>query len=172
MRLGHIRRPGTTLIETMVAMFLISVVMGMAISIMNAMFRLEDRVKTHGEVRASTARLARAFRSDVRHATAIDEAPADGSAFGLTLASGETVVYRVERGSPERIETRPDGRRLADRFLCPARGLVLERSSDGHQLRLRFDRRSPGGTPSGPRPIDVTATLGADLRFQKQETTP
>jgi type II secretory pathway pseudopilin PulG len=159
------RRRGASLIETLVAMFLISVVLAMAIALLNALFRLEGGVKAHADARAATARLARAFRRDARRAVAVIEPPPDGAVVGLRLGAGHDIAYRVDRGSPERIETRPDGRRFVERFRTPARGLSVV--AEGSSLRLRFARRA-----AGARPIEIGATLGADRRFAALEESP
>ena len=57
MRLRNTHRRGISLIEMIVAIFVLSTVLTLSIAILNAMFRLEADVQRHTDTRAATAHL-------------------------------------------------------------------------------------------------------------------
>ncbi len=127
---GPLRR-GFSLIEMLAALTVGSVLMGIAVSILAMLMRIErgGREQLHQDM--VTARLARQFRDDVHAATRLAPAEAGGKgSWQLVLAPDHTVTYRAlpevverdeaEAGKPARHEsyTLPAG--WSARLIAPA----------------------------------------------------
>jgi type II secretory pathway pseudopilin PulG len=155
------------LIEMLVAMLLLSAVLTMGMTLLNTLFRLEAVARERAEARAATARLARAFRRDVRQAVGILKSPAEGEAIGLDLGAGRTVTYRIRSGIAERVEQVGGGAERVERYRVPARGLTVR--VDGRTMRMRLDRRMAATRTRAGDPLEITAIRGADRRFATRE---
>ncbi len=161
------RRRGFTLVEMLAALTVGSVLLGIAVSILALLMRIERIGRDQVHQDAVTARLAQQFRDDVHAAARL--APAEAGKQGvwrLVLTPDHTVTYRalpelVERdetvaGKPVRHEsyTLPAG--WSARLIAPAEGRPPLASLSAASLE----------TP-GPKDRDVRidAVVGKDHRF-------
>jgi len=160
------RRTGYSLVEVIVVMVTASTMMAVTVALLYGLLRAERITRDH--IRHSTAlgRLADQFRRDVHAAVAL---PADEErGWRLTLAPGETVVYRAEAGRMDRL--RKTGEKLQQResfALPPGTAAEIETSSAGDIATASLLIAPNGAEPkrSSGRAIQFDAVVGRDRRF-------
>jgi prepilin-type N-terminal cleavage/methylation domain-containing protein len=160
------RRSGYTLIEMILVIAAVTMVMGLAATLLAAMFKVE-RGGRHAVNDADTvARLARRFRADAHAAESFQPRSSKPGETGCELrgADGDSVAYRL------------DGERL--RREHKSRGKVLDRESydvtrlgpvafgwDGHCALLSLPRRVELGTAVARPPLQIEAVIGKNARL-------
>jgi prepilin-type N-terminal cleavage/methylation domain-containing protein len=164
-------RRGYTLMEMLIVIAMSTVLMGVAVSVLNLLMRAERAGREHVSRTATVARLADQFRNDVRAAqrlVAADGAPKNQWQFAL--APDRVATYRASPGEMERREevagklVRQESYALPGG--CSAR-IIAPTDSVSTIAGLVI-------APSGPassigNEIRIDAALGADRRFAKSE---
>ena len=162
-------RRGVSLIEMLVVIAVSTVLLGVAVSVLNLLMRAERSGREHVNRTATVARLADQFRSDVR--AALRPIAADGTAknqWQFVLTTDRAVTYRA---LPKEIERREQiGGKLVrqESYVLPAdcsAEIIVHTDSAPATASLVI---APSGLASSARrEIRMDATLGADHRFAK-----
>lgn len=154
-------RMGYSLIEMVLLMGGITVILVLCAGLLHTLLRLDRSGRDAMTDTATTARLARQFRQDVR-ASRDAKAAEDAGSLELTCPDGPTVTYKRDGGLLRR-EEREGGEVRRREAYAAARVGPVTFAVDGPLVRLTLSRRS--GNPHAPaRPaLGVEATLGKDL---------
>ena len=93
-------RRGTTLIETLIVVTLVSAVLGTVAVLLQGVWRAERAVRDHRASMASVFRVAELFRNDVHAGTLAEAPPPAGTSLihrlVLSLPEGRTVEYQSD----------------------------------------------------------------------------
>ncbi len=166
------RQPrGVSLVELMVAMAGVSVIVTTTAMVIHGAMRAQSESRRFFDDERSSARLARAFRSDVHAARSVGPL-AEGVLVSLGMPDGRSVDYARPAGAP-RIERRermadgtPTGAREDFQFGAPFAASVAVSGSAVH-LSVGPTDSPDGAFPTRQKPpaVSAEATLGRDLRF-------
>jgi prepilin-type N-terminal cleavage/methylation domain-containing protein len=172
-----VKRCGVTLIEMSAVLAVSTVMLAIAIGLIQTLLRASGTARSDLEQRNSVARLADAFRRDVHAATAFRAGPAkDGNPVEWTfdLGSGRAATYRVESSSLARTVRAGETLQSQESFALPDETAVsVEMTPVGkaNLVVLSTVSRAPstgGKLPMAPgRAVRVEARLAADHRFEK-----
>ncbi|MCX7428245.1 MAG: type II secretion system protein, partial [Planctomycetia bacterium] len=170
---------GITLIELLAVLAVSSVMLAIAIGLIQTLLRASGVARSDLEEQNSVARLADAFRRDIHAATAFRAGPAkDGNPVEWTfdLGSGRAATYRVESGSLARTVLAGETLESQESFALPGETAVsVEMMPVGkaNMVVLSTVSRAPstgGKLPTAPgRAVRVEARLAADHRFEKSK---
>ena len=169
------RRRGITLVELMAAMTTLTIILAVCAALMTMLMRLDGSGRDHVANEATLARLARAFRADVREADRVEPLAAGKPSNGLSLADGasHSVEYAIVKGAVVRREWWDDVVVAQERFTLPASASPrFERlPGDGPAiLALVLDRRSAKAVgEAATHPYRIEAASGAARRFSAKE---
>jgi prepilin-type N-terminal cleavage/methylation domain-containing protein len=158
------RRRGYTLIEMMMAMFIVATILVLGTALVERLLTLDDAAKAHVEALETASRLARTFRDDARSAASAEES-ADPPRLVLRRPDGRVVEYALDGKTLARV-VRDGARTLqAEAIRLPSRRVELEVERRGGRtaVALTFDRRA--GTRGEPSPLRIEAAVGLDRRF-------
>jgi len=169
------QRRGITIVETIVSMSISAVIVGVAVGAIHQLFLAESRSRDHVARLVSVGRLADQFRRDVHASVGLadqNEMADNLSCEELHLATheGQTIVYRVDATSVERIGLLgEDIQQLETYTLPPATEAVFEINDEmrNRMLTLRIlpiaDQIDGAKRPT--HHLRVEATLAHDHRF-------
>jgi prepilin-type N-terminal cleavage/methylation domain-containing protein len=162
-------RPGHTLVEVLVAMFVFSSLLSLGFALLHTLLKLEDHGVAHAEAVSATWRLGRTFRSDVHRAESVDPVAAGSRAAAITLRGpGERVVrYQLDRGRIVRVVEERGVVESNDAFRVPMGTAGFEVDDEGgfERLTLVFDRRVTRRKRGDARELRIEALVGLDRRF-------
>lgn len=176
-RRTHTPRRGHTLVEMLVAILVFSTMLGLSIALIESLFRLETDAQRHAETLATISRLSNDIRHDIRHTHVLanrnDFAASPAVSLALQLGTKHTVDYTLETGALVRRESTPDGRTRVERYALPRNTCQFVLVPDHpERIILAFDRRSSTRKRGLPRPVQIEAALGANLRYAAPANTP
>lgn len=163
-------RRGTSLIDMLVSIGLMSVALTLAAGALRTALGVQRLTDQQRETRRAVDRLADDFRRDVHRALACESAP-DGKRITLTLTDGVTLHYESADEAVRWTES-GGGSTLHEEYRLPS---LLDQAWDARmasvdgQVELMLERRSRLQTQSttvSQRHV-VYATLGRDARFQR-----
>ena len=173
------KRRGITLIELTAVLAVSSVMVAIAIGLIQTLLRASGAARNDLGQQNSVARLADAFRRDARAATAFRPGPAkDGNPieFSFDLGAGRVATYRVERDSLERTVRAGETLQSQESFALPGETTVsVEMTPVGkaNLVALSIVSRAPNKGSKLPRApgrfVRVEARLAADHRFEQPE---
>lgn len=175
------RRPGTSLMEMLVVMAVLSVVMALAATTISRIVRSEQSGIRELSSAMVADRLERQFRSDVHSARQVlvgDMTGMKPAELELSLVDGSTVTWshvdeglrrREANGQPQssRVETyrlAGDHVRFSVENVGPAR-----RQTRLVSVRLLSGSSPPVGSPDGSRRLTISGILGFRLRHHRVE---
>ena len=168
---------GVTLIEMTVVLAVSSVMLAIAIGLIQTLLRASGGATRDLEQQNSVARLADAFRRDVHAATAFHPGEAkDGNPieFSFDLGAGRVATYRVEPGSLARTVRAGETLKSQESFVLPGETAVsVEMTPVGpanHLALSMVSRVASTGSklPMAPgRSVRIEARLAADHRFEQ-----
>lgn len=165
-------RRGFTLIELIVVIMASTLMLGLCVGLIHILVKLDRAGHVQLNQHASLARLARAFRGDVRAAIAVDPAaPSAGPGQRLVLKRPDdrAVEYRIEANALIRTERDGDKVRNQDAFPIPRRDAarIDVRSLETQTVvGLSFEARSDKKDAGSLRGYRVESVLGQDHRFE------
>ena len=153
-------RRGKTLIEMLVVMVGISAVLVTAGQMLLRLGRVERTVRDSAAIGRAEVRLARAFRTDARAASAADPLDENGSGLRLTTPAGP-VEYALRDGSIQRtVGTAESPRREGYKLGEVTAAFAVE---DGRYAVLSVEpRRESGPRDAVAGPFQIVAAIGAD----------
>ncbi|MEN6493566.1 MAG: type II secretion system protein [Thermoguttaceae bacterium] len=172
------RRSGYMLVELLVVIAIGSVMLGMAVSLLYALMRLDRENRAQAHQFASFARLAEQFRDDVH--TARDwpgpqgDAPQKATApsWKLQCAGGREVQYHAERGGLLRTEVSDGQIRKRELYRLPSEVAATIGPRDGVAPTVLCLRIAPVAGQSVKAALlhpPIEAVLGKSLRFAKPQ---
>lgn len=163
-------RRGTSLIDMLVSIGLMSVALTLAAGALRTALGVQRLTDQQRETRRAVDRLADDFRRDVHRALTCETAP-DGKRITLMLADNVTVRYE-SAGETVRWTESGGGRTLHEEYRLPSlldQAWDVRMASTGTQVELELERRSrlqTRTTTVSQRQV-VYATLGRDARFER-----
>lgn len=170
--MNHLRR-AATLIELLVVMTAVMTVISLSSGLLCRMMRIQIETRTQVDVERNALRLAEQFRRDVHAANAI-ESSGDGhgadALFALEFPDGRRAEYFRRGESLLRTVTAPGRPPSRDEFVFPETcDIAVREDQDPQRLSVIVTTGSLKQPPGRPLPVpvslQVTATLGRDLRF-------
>jgi type II secretory pathway pseudopilin PulG len=159
------RRGAMTLIEVMVVGTLLTIVAGVAVTLLAAVFRLDQRVRDHGVRTEQALRLAESIRGDIRQGTNVSLPTADSLV--VETADGGRVSYGLQPDGCRRVAQNGEGATSeTDLFaIGTAATWTLDRRATGRRplvvVELHRDTPAGGAGPPG-LPLIIYGALGAD----------
>lgn len=171
------RRPGYSLLEMMVVIFMLGMLMASGLTVFSTMLG-EDRQSLEAATGMLTwSRLDRSFRQDVHAATDCQVESADKdqpTRCVLTLAESRRIEYEAAGQNLTRIEYWNDKPHFRDRYLLP--GTETEFAEAGSMVRLvhRWRLVDPSGSEvqGVPREVTIAARLSRNALQNASETQP
>lgn len=167
------RRRGVSLVEMMATMTILTVVLGLTVALLEMLLKLNSSGRDHMAVETSIARLAHAFRRDVRDADDVSRCEKGGTSRSLDLQIDDrssVVEYQAFKTEIRRVEWSGLDIVKQDRFEIPASSEAhFERPADDATgaVNLVIARRSRKGDLGTVRAMRIGAILGANLRFDR-----
>lgn len=111
------RRRGTSLVESVVVISLVSLVLALSATMLIASFRAHERAVAREDLQRSFARLARRLRTDAHAASSAEMLPdKDAAGVRLSLPEGRTIAYEAGRGEVVRTVRRDEAVEHRDVF--------------------------------------------------------
>jgi type II secretory pathway pseudopilin PulG len=166
------RRRGFTLIELMAVVTTTAIVMAVSAVLVHSLLRIDRDSRARAVEDMALAKMARAFRADVREAVGVkeDEAP-EGSPSPLTLAlpDGRSVAYRMGKGGLVRTRKAGDEAAGTETYRLPRRSSVrwhIEPEGEPRAVGLVLLRRDGEGREGPSEFLRIEAMLGRDHRFE------
>ena len=171
---------GVSLVETMIAIVIGSVLSGIAVATMASLFQLDRATSHHRAQRAAFHQISTTLRKDLHRA--IDcRWNADSRRLVLLQPQQQKVEYALTMGRWVRIASEPDHRPVTTSYrldaACQWSCQPLE-AKQGTLVRIRFGTPAMSG-PSGSRPAlrcAVVAVVGRDHQLfhvpSKQQIAP
>lgn len=152
------RRSGTTLIELMLSMMAGSILMLLAITLVQQTFKLSQDARARTESQKALSRIALRFRSDVHLSKSVEMV--DASHVTLHGEAGE-IEYYVAGNSLKREQKVVTGGTESDRFVFMANATIhfeVEKSPE----RFILSVASPTGLGESPtrKELNVSAVVG------------
>lgn len=170
---GSRKRRGITLIELLVVLASMTFVLGVCVALMTMLLKLSDSAERHTALEVSIAKLARAFRDDVRSAEEVNlQTKGRELAYAAWLSGdGTTVEYTVASDAIYRSETLGDAMVGREEFPLPAKSFPrferIEREGRVF-VAVVFDRRGAKSESSlAIRLFRIEAALGENSRFRR-----
>jgi prepilin-type N-terminal cleavage/methylation domain-containing protein len=173
------KRRGVTLIELLAVLTVSSVMLAIAIGLIQTLLRASGAARSDMEQQNSVARLADAFRRDAHAATAFQSGPAkdgDPVEFSFDLGGGRVAKYRVEPDGLARTVLAGETLQSQESFVLPDETAVSVEMTPLGKANLvamsLVSRASSAGSksPMAPgRSVRVEARLAADHRFDRPE---
>ena len=167
----HGGRRGVTLVELGLTITAMTVVMGVAGSLVHRALRLESASRGMLQAERTALVLARRFREDVRMARAV-ACTADDLPAGVVLRVEPTgegeIVYRGVAGGLVREETLPAGRVGREAFSFP----VAVRFQSAREAGVVSLTGTGGGEPGEGPPIDFEAVAAVGAAAPSEEDEP
>jgi type II secretory pathway component PulJ len=160
-------RRGASLVETLTAMTIGSVVVGIAASLVGGMLHLSRQGQRQLEDSLTLARLAGEFRNDVHAAARVERLAAEGQAGpGVRLvAPAHSVQYRSVGAELQRVETRGGAVHSRQHYRLPRESVALfsgpEAETDG-AVRLTVAPAAAVGAPRRDLVIEAWPRAPAD----------
>lgn len=159
------RRGAMTLVEVLVVSTLITVVAGVAVTLLAAVKRLDVRLRDHGVRTDQALRLAESIRGDIRLGTEVSLPTVDSLL--VDMGGGERVSYQLQPGGCRRVVHHNGGAVAADDLfdIGTAFTWTLEQDADGRRplVMVELQPGSPTGDAGSLRmPLIVYGALGAD----------
>ncbi len=161
------RRRGTTLIEMLALITVLSILLGLCGGMIHLLMKLDRSGRVASDEAADLARLARDFRSDVHASTPAGPTTPAPDRLDLTL-DGRTVEYQVRPGDVLRTLRDGDKIRRRETYRRPARASVrFALATDGTppMASIVVDREGGGKDGSLYRDLRIDAVIGSDRRF-------
>ena len=168
-------RRGTSLMETLVVITVMTLLSGIAVTMICSLMRADDRGAEALSSSMTFSRLARDFRRDVRAAIGAEvtrDADNEPGRLSLGLPGGRLVVYRTDEKQLVRSSQAGPKDKHTEIFRLPKGETRFEFRRDGAMLGLLHRRQragTAGNTPPAPaQEIQIWAAVGRDHRFRKQ----
>lgn len=160
--------PGFTLVEVVIAVSMVSFVMGGAAVLLQGVWRVERSTRHHAQNLAADFRLAESFRSDMHLADTSAAAPLAGvesaNQLALTLVDGRTVEYTADLAQVERVVRRGGEIISRDTFLLKPQATVRWQADSDDAAMISMLVSAPLGTEqfdlSDVRTMRTDAILG------------
>ncbi len=169
------RRNGYMLTECLVAIAVGAVVMGIAVTLLAAVLRIEGVARNDVYHNAAVHRLARQFRRDVHAALEAGEdrpqpqADDDGEAWQFELPRDRTVTYRIRPAGLVRTERSGEKVLHQESFALPPESTAgIEKRGDGDTAMVSL-LISPRADSAGVPTARVDAVLARDRRFARPQ---
>jgi prepilin-type N-terminal cleavage/methylation domain-containing protein len=163
-------RRGVSLVEMIVVITVGSALVGIAVTMLAALMRAENRGQGRAAETASLIRLADQFRRDAHAATSLP-AP-DGQKAGtwkLDLAGGRSVEYAAEPGAIVRRERTVAKAVCEESFALPENyAATIASSNNAGQTTVTLVVAPAPGTAGAAWQWRVEAVLGRDHRFEAE----
>jgi prepilin-type N-terminal cleavage/methylation domain-containing protein len=173
------RRAGFTLVETLAAITVGSVMLAVAVGLLHSLFRLDRAARDGFQTSSTLTRLGEQFRADVHAATKIEtRSPANpGRLCELALPEGVSVVYRTDSDGEEliRVERRGGKDVAIESFALPPESAASVERFTAEQTPLaglRIGRRSAAPATEPDSRFRIEAAIGLDHRHEKQGEAP
>jgi prepilin-type N-terminal cleavage/methylation domain-containing protein len=158
-------RRGHTLVEMIVVMTVGAMLLGIAVSVLHVLMRVEQSGRAHVERHETLARLADQFREDV-HAASVKPAADGESVWRLDLAADRTVRYAAEKGRITREERMGDKTASRESYIMPDDYTAAMAPDDAKNPSLvGLIVKFKGVLGVKDREIRIDAALGKDRRF-------
>jgi prepilin-type N-terminal cleavage/methylation domain-containing protein len=164
-------RRGISLIELMAVLTIGSVLMGIAVSLLLVLLRVEQTSRAHVEQSTAVYTLADQFRRDVRAAGRAAADPAEKNhAIALFLTAGHEVHYSDRGGEVERIET-GDGKTIRrESYALPAEWSATVDVVSWARPALAWMTLAPKDAALRTvRELRIEAAIGEDHRFERRK---
>jgi type II secretory pathway pseudopilin PulG len=110
------RAGGMTLVEIIVVLTVGTVLLGIAVGLLDALMQMEGAARQRARTTAMLAELCRQFRDDAHAASGAVPGSDPGGSLVLRMPSGQTIVYRIESGKITRGEEGPAASGREDEF--------------------------------------------------------
>jgi prepilin-type N-terminal cleavage/methylation domain-containing protein len=156
-------RAAMTLVEVMVAVTVMSIMLGVAISFLIGLKHWDRKVHQFGLRNEQLTRLAESIRTDIRHAT--DVSLPSGNALVILLPGNKETRYELTPEGCRRLGMPGDARPLTDLFsVGPATSWTVERDAPGNRSMFVVTlNHTQTDSETQLAPLLVYAALGADL---------
>ena len=158
--------------ELMITMTVLTIVLGLTVALMVMLLRVNVSSRDHAANENSIARLARAFRNDVRDSSRVsrcDEGASSGTIDFQHASNTHLIAYQVSKAGVTRVEWSGPDIVEQDWFRLPSRTSprFTRKTIDGRcEVALMLDRHARKSTASGAvHTMTVEATLNASSRF-------
>jgi type II secretory pathway component PulJ len=162
-------RRGYSLVETLVAIALVTAAFGTVIVTLEGMFRSSRQVRSEAEAQLDLERFAARFRADAHEASSVEAERAgeegETAALVLVLPEGRAVRYAIEPAGVRRVLSRGETVEHRDTYRLPrssAAGWRVQKDRLRPRVSLVLEPR-PGGTKSGAtayQVLRIDATVG------------
>jgi type II secretory pathway pseudopilin PulG len=163
---------GTTLVELLVVITLISGAMGLCALTLTALFRTEQQLRQDGEQQVAAARLADQWRADAHAALALTTE----KECVFTLPAGRSIRYAADGAAIRREVTEKGSAVHRDSFVLPrdAATAFAAASRDGREFAVLTVRQTGPGRPSGVpvREMAIEAVVNLHATAAQAEVKP
>ena len=166
------RRRGYSLVEMVVVIATASVLLGLTVTLLYTLLRVERDGRDQIRHYTTLGRLAAQFRRDAHAATAASAI--DNRQWKFTLSDNRAVTYRMEPGRLIRLEQAGEASPNRESFaLPPGMTAAVEIDTDAEPtfVGLVMVPTPEGSERRRGRPIRIDAVLGRDHRFVKEPGT-
>jgi len=171
-RFGLVCRPGKSLLEMLVAITVMSVVLGTISLTLTALFRIQRQLARDGEQLTSHARLGKLWRADAHAALSADVK--DDCTF--TLQGGRSVRYWIDGARLRREVSRADEIEQREAFDLPAETqTAFAEAKVGERGLATLSIRSTGvarGFTPAVRPVSLSAVVNLHGASAAEEDAP
>ena len=160
------RRPGTTLIEILATLTILSLLLGLCGGMIHLLLKLDRSGRTTSDEAADLVRLARDFRADVHAATTPKSDKPDR--LDLAVGVGRTIEYQARPADILRTVREGDKIRHRETYRRPARSSVrFTLTADGSPplAAVVIDRPLNGTDGSLYHDLRIEAAVGSDSRY-------
>jgi type II secretory pathway pseudopilin PulG len=164
----RLRRGAMTLVEVMVVGTLITIVAGVAVTLLAAVKRLDVRLRDHGVRTDQALRLAESIRGDIRRGTDVSIPTVD--LLVVEIGDGERASYALQPGGCRRVVQGGSGAApTADLFaIGTASAWKFDQDTAGRRplVMVELQRGAPTGAETRGMPVIAYGELGADRARQ------
>lgn len=158
-RVGKIRR-GFTLLETMLAVVLVSLGVGIAVSLVQLGNRVYEKVLEDSQQCRQWLRLAGQLRDDIHGAT-LANVSNDGQTLTLTGGTGEQITFQIDDSHVTMKRTQNNQMIAGDRFsMVAAEGMQFVTLDSGKLVSLKW---------TSGRPMEIVVMVG---KWKAVDSTP
>jgi type II secretory pathway component PulJ len=165
-------RRGISLIEMIAVITVGAVLMGVAMSLLVMLLKVERTGRAHVEQSAAVYALADQFRRDVRAADRAAAGESKGAAEIVGLYQGKTRVVRYESagGDIQRVE-KADGKMVRrESYALPSEwSATVDVESKARPEVVRMTLGPKEASMRATREVRIEAALGQDHRFERRE---